>query len=182
MLDCRGEPFVTLVDIVRDSVIAQGVRAGDGPGEVRHPTAMWRTRAGELVLFEPNRRRVMLAKDVLQPTQSQLINLPVARAAGVLPPEGALLSGAGTLVTGQFGDTTVLVVPADPREPQRVMLEGPNRRADVDPAKAYTPFNLLGAFCMVEGVKSVSQLFMPVSGEVPGINGALDGEPALADT
>ncbi len=137
VLDSRGEPFVTLVDIVRDSVIAQGVRAGDGPGEVRHPTAMWRTRAGELVLFEPNQRRVMLVKDVRQPTQSQFVSLPVARAPGVLPPEGALLSGAGTLVTGQFGDTTVLFVPADPRQPQRVMLEGPNRRADVDPAYVF---------------------------------------------
>ncbi len=134
VLDGGGEPFVTLVDIVRDSVIAQGVRAGDGPGEVRHPTAMWRTRSGELVLFEPNRRRVMLVKDVLQPTQSQSIDLPVARAPGVLPPEGALLSDAGTLVTGLFGDTTVLFVPADARDAPRVMLEGPNRRADVDQA------------------------------------------------
>lgn len=95
---------------------------------------MWQTRAGELVLFEPNKRRVMLVKDVLLPSQSQFINLPLPRAPGVLPPEGAFLSDAGTLVTGLFGDTTALFVPRNPGDMPRVMLEGPNWRADVDPA------------------------------------------------
>ena len=137
VLDARGETFVTIVDVVRDSVIAQGVRAGDGPGELRHPTAMWRTREGELVLFEPNRRRMMLLSDVSKPLQSRFVNLPLPMTRGALPPEGALISDAGTLITGLFGDTTALFVPKKPGSLPRIVLEGPNRRADVDPALVF---------------------------------------------
>ncbi len=137
VLDARGEPFVTIVDVMRDSVISQGVRSGDGPGELRHPTAMWSTREGELVLFEPNRRRVMLLSDVSQPSQSRFVNLPVPMTPGVLPPEGALISGAGTLITGSFGDTTALFVPAGSDALPHIVLEGPNLRANVDPAPLF---------------------------------------------
>jgi glycine cleavage system H protein len=37
-------------------------------------------------------------------------------------------------------------------------------------------------FGTVEAVKAVSELFMPVSGEVVEINGRLDSEPALINT
>lgn len=37
-------------------------------------------------------------------------------------------------------------------------------------------------FGTVEAVKAVSELFMPVAGEVVEINGRLDGEPALINT
>ena len=37
-------------------------------------------------------------------------------------------------------------------------------------------------FGTVEAVKAVSELYMPVSGEVVEINGRLDGEPALINT
>jgi len=37
-------------------------------------------------------------------------------------------------------------------------------------------------FGTVEAVKAVSELFMPVSGEVVEVNGRLDGEPALINT
>jgi glycine cleavage system H protein len=37
-------------------------------------------------------------------------------------------------------------------------------------------------FGTVEAVKAVSELFMPVAGEVVEVNGRLDGEPALINT
>jgi glycine cleavage system H protein len=37
-------------------------------------------------------------------------------------------------------------------------------------------------FGTVEAVKAVSELFMPVAGEVTEVNGRLDGEPALINT
>ncbi len=37
-------------------------------------------------------------------------------------------------------------------------------------------------FGTVEAVKAVSELYMPVAGEVVAINGRLDGEPALINT
>jgi len=37
-------------------------------------------------------------------------------------------------------------------------------------------------FGTVEAVKAVSELFMPVTGEVVEVNGRLDGEPALINT
>jgi glycine cleavage system H protein len=37
-------------------------------------------------------------------------------------------------------------------------------------------------FGTVEAVKAVSELFMPVAGEVLEVNGRLDGEPALINT
>ncbi len=37
-------------------------------------------------------------------------------------------------------------------------------------------------FGTVEAVKAVSELYMPVAGEVVEINGRLDGEPALINT
>lgn len=37
-------------------------------------------------------------------------------------------------------------------------------------------------FGTVEAVKAVSELFMPVAGEVLDVNGRLDGEPALINT
>lgn len=39
-----------------------------------------------------------------------------------------------------------------------------------------------GVFGTVEAVKAVSELYMPVAGEVVEINGRLDGEPALINT
>lgn len=52
----------------------------------------------------------------------------------------------------------------------------------VDLPKAGASFNSHDVFGTVEAVKAVSELFMPVSGEVLEINGALDGEPALVNT
>lgn len=43
-------------------------------------------------------------------------------------------------------------------------------------------FNSNDVFGTVEAVKAVSELFMPVTGEVVEINGRLDGEPALINT
>ena len=37
-------------------------------------------------------------------------------------------------------------------------------------------------FGTVEAVKAVSELFMPVTGEVVEVNGRIDGEPALINT
>lgn len=43
----------------------------------------------------------------------------------------------------------------------------------------YGPHDVFGT---VEAVKAVSELFMPVAGEVVEVNGRLDGEPALINT
>ncbi|HMS01866.1 MAG TPA: dephospho-CoA kinase, partial [Gemmatimonadaceae bacterium] len=48
----------------------------------------------------------------------------------------------------------------------------------VDLPKPGARFNAHDVFGTVEAVKAVSELFMPVTGEVVEINGALDGEPA----
>jgi glycine cleavage system H protein len=47
------------------------------------------------------------------------------------------------------------------------------------PGTAYGPHDVFGT---VEAVKAVSELYMPVAGEVVEINGRLDGEPALINT
>ena len=52
----------------------------------------------------------------------------------------------------------------------------------VDLPKAGAKFNANDVFGTVEAVKAVSELYMPVTGEVLEINGALDGEPALVNT
>jgi glycine cleavage system H protein/dephospho-CoA kinase len=51
----------------------------------------------------------------------------------------------------------------------------------VDLPKPGARFNAHDVFGTVEAVKAVSELFMPVTGEVVEINGALDGEPALVN-
>lgn len=52
----------------------------------------------------------------------------------------------------------------------------------VDLPKVGATFTAHDVFGTVEAVKAVSELFMPVSGEVVEINPALDGEPALVNT
>jgi glycine cleavage system H protein len=52
----------------------------------------------------------------------------------------------------------------------------------VDLPKPGARFNAHDVFGTVEAVKAVSELFMPVTGEVLDINGALDGEPALVNS
>jgi dephospho-CoA kinase/glycine cleavage system H protein len=52
----------------------------------------------------------------------------------------------------------------------------------VDLPKAGARFNAHDVFGTVEAVKAVSELFMPVTGEVIEVNGALDGEPALVNS
>jgi glycine cleavage system H protein/dephospho-CoA kinase len=52
----------------------------------------------------------------------------------------------------------------------------------VDLPKAGARFNAHDVFGTVEAVKAVSELFMPVTGEVLEANGALDGEPALVNS
>lgn len=52
----------------------------------------------------------------------------------------------------------------------------------IDLPKAGARFNSHDVFGTVEAVKAVSELYMPVSGEVLEVNGALDGEPALVNT
>lgn len=52
----------------------------------------------------------------------------------------------------------------------------------VDLPKPGARFNAHDVFGTVEAVKAVSELFMPVTGEVLEINGALDGEPALVNS
>ncbi|MCU0615690.1 MAG: dephospho-CoA kinase [Gemmatimonadaceae bacterium] len=51
----------------------------------------------------------------------------------------------------------------------------------VDLPKPGARFNAHDVFGTVEAVKAVSELFMPVTGEVVEINAALDGEPALVN-
>ncbi len=48
--------------------------------------------------------------------------------------------------------------------------------------KVGTSYGSHDVFGTVEAVKAVSELFMPVSGEVVEVNGRLDGEPALINT
>ncbi len=43
-------------------------------------------------------------------------------------------------------------------------------------------FSANDVFGTVEAVKAVSELFMPLSGEVVAVNSRLDGEPALVNT
>ncbi len=52
----------------------------------------------------------------------------------------------------------------------------------VDLPKVGSTFNTHDVFGSVEAVKAVSELFMPVTGEVIEVNGHLDGEPALINT
>jgi len=52
----------------------------------------------------------------------------------------------------------------------------------VDLPKPGAHFNAHDVFGTVEAVKAVSELFMPVTGEVLEINSALDGEPALVNS
>ena len=48
--------------------------------------------------------------------------------------------------------------------------------------KVGTTYSAHDVFGTVEAVKAVSELFMPVAGEVVEINDRLDGEPALVNT
>ena len=52
----------------------------------------------------------------------------------------------------------------------------------IDLPKAGARFNSHDVFGTVEAVKAVSELYMPVTGEVLEVNGALDGEPALVNS
>ncbi len=52
----------------------------------------------------------------------------------------------------------------------------------VDLPKPGTTFGVHDVFGTVEAVKAVSELYMPVAGEVTEINAALDGEPALVNS
>lgn len=52
----------------------------------------------------------------------------------------------------------------------------------IDLPKAGARFKSHDVFGTVEAVKAVSELYMPVAGEVLEVNGALDGEPALVNT
>jgi glycine cleavage system H protein len=52
----------------------------------------------------------------------------------------------------------------------------------VELPKVGTKYGAHDVFGTVEAVKAVSELFMPVAGEVVEINGRLDGEPALINT
>lgn len=52
----------------------------------------------------------------------------------------------------------------------------------VDLPKAGQSFDAHAVFGTVEAVKAVSELYMPVAGEVVAVNGRLDGEPALINT
>lgn len=52
----------------------------------------------------------------------------------------------------------------------------------VDLPRVGAKFAANDVFGTVEAVKAVSELFMPVAGEVVEVNGRLDGEPALINT
>ncbi len=52
----------------------------------------------------------------------------------------------------------------------------------VELPKVGSTFSEHEVFGTVEAVKAVSELFMPVSGEVVEINARIDGEPALINT
>ncbi|MCA0376985.1 MAG: glycine cleavage system protein GcvH [Gemmatimonadetes bacterium] len=52
----------------------------------------------------------------------------------------------------------------------------------VELPKVGNTYSAHDVFGTVEAVKAVSELFMPVSGEVVEVNGRLDGEPALINT
>lgn len=52
----------------------------------------------------------------------------------------------------------------------------------VELPKVGATFNSHDVFGTVEAVKAVSELYMPVAGEVVAINDRLDGEPALINT
>ncbi|MEO7521541.1 MAG: glycine cleavage system protein GcvH [Gemmatimonas sp.] len=52
----------------------------------------------------------------------------------------------------------------------------------VELPKAGSRYSAHDVFGTVEAVKAVSELYMPVSGEIVEINGRIDGEPALINT
>jgi glycine cleavage system H protein len=52
----------------------------------------------------------------------------------------------------------------------------------VELPKVGAKFSRHDVFGTIEAVKAVSELFAPVSGEVPEVNSRLDGEPALVNT
>jgi glycine cleavage system H protein len=52
----------------------------------------------------------------------------------------------------------------------------------VDLPKVGAAFGSHDVFGTVEAVKAVSELYMPVAGEVVEVNGRLEGEPALINT
>lgn len=134
VLDRQGEPFVTIVDVGRGEVVARGVRSGGGPGEVRAPDGMWRTDDGALALLEPNRRGLTLVADVGEPDRSRFVELPRPTR---LPPTGVVRSTLGTLLTGEFGDTTILFVPTANPDAMRAAFEGPHRRTELEPALVF---------------------------------------------
>jgi glycine cleavage system H protein/dephospho-CoA kinase len=73
--------------------------------------------------------------------------------------EGVVLVGITDYAQGELGDIVYVDLPR------------PGAR-----------FNAHDVFGTVEAVKAVSELFMPVTGEVLEVNGALDGEPARVNT
>ena len=52
----------------------------------------------------------------------------------------------------------------------------------LDLPKAGASFDAHGTFGTIEAVKAVSELYMPVAGEVVEVNPRLDGEPALVNS
>ena len=52
----------------------------------------------------------------------------------------------------------------------------------LDLPKPGQAFDAHGVFGTIEAVKAVSELFMPVAGEVVEVNPRLDGEPALVNS
>ena len=52
----------------------------------------------------------------------------------------------------------------------------------LDLPKPGATFDAHGTFGTVEAVKAVSELYMPVAGEVVEVNARLDGEPALVNS
>lgn len=137
VLDRRGEPFLTLLDLRTGSIMWQGVRSGGGPGELRAPTAIWRIGDQGLAVFEPNLRRMVQFEAPVQSDVPRVVNLPSSRLRMRLPPEGILQSTAGFVVSGEFGDTTAVFLAAAPDAPPRAVFTGPHLRATTEPVRLF---------------------------------------------
>lgn len=137
LLDRRGAPFITIVDVRTGSLVRQGIRSGGGPGELRSPTALWRSTAGALAVFEPNLRRVVQFEDPVRSDRANVIDLTTTGLRMTLPPEGVLQSTAGTILSGPFGDTTAIFVPAASDATPRAVLTGPHYRATTEPVPLF---------------------------------------------
>ncbi len=137
VLDRRGAPFITIVNVRTGSIVRQGVRSGGGPGELRSPTALWRSTDGALAVFEPNQRRVVQFEDPVRSDQASVVDLTTTGPRMTLPPEGVLQSSAGIIVSGPFGDTTAIFVPASPDATPRAVLTGPHYRATTEPVPLF---------------------------------------------